>query len=89
MGREGGAHVVQERHSNDPNNWAREITKTPFRLTLIFRKINKLRLLVTSSHDLQNFRALYPRARSDEHYNFNVTHFSKIGAKNKSRIYAN
>ena len=66
-----------------------KITVLPLRLTFDFSKINKLRPLVTSSYDLQNFRTLYPRTRLNEYYNFNVTHFRKFGAKNKSRIYAN
>ena len=81
--------MLQERHSTIPIIRAREITKTPFRLTFDNSKINKLCLFVTSSYDVQNFRTLYPRARIDEHYNSNVTHFQKFGAKNKSRIYAN
>ena len=78
-----GRRKIQEK------NTVCKITVLPPRLTSIFRKFTKLRLIVTSSYDLQNFRALYPRARNDEHYNFDVTHFSKIREKNKSRIYAN
>ena len=61
----------------------------PIRLTFDISKINELHLPVTSSYDVQNFRTLYPRARIDEHYNSDVTHFLKIGAKIKYRIYAN